>query len=83
MTRSLAKELGRRGVRLNCIAPGFIHTDMVNVMNPKVVAEVTKAIPMRRLGSPAEVAQVVLFLASDPASYVTGQEWVVDGGLAT
>jgi len=82
MTRSLAKELGRRGVRLNCIAPGFIDTDMVNAMNPKVVKGVIDAIPMRRLGTPDEVGQVALFLASDLASYITGQEWVVDGGLA-
>ena len=82
MTRSLAKEIARRGVRLNCVAPGFIETDMVNAMNPKVVDGVKKAIPMRRLGTPEDVAQVVLFLASEHASYVTGQEWVVDGGLA-
>jgi len=82
MSRSLAKELARRGIRVNCVAPGFIHTDMVEAMNPKVVAEVTKAIPMRRLGTPDEVAKVVHFLVSDAAAYVTGQEWVVDGGLA-
>ena len=82
MTRSLAKELGRRGIRLNCIAPGFIDTDMVHAMNPKIVDGVKKAIPMRRLGTPEEVGQVALFLASDLSSYVTGQEWVVDGGLA-
>jgi 3-oxoacyl-[acyl-carrier protein] reductase len=82
MTRSMAKELGRRGVRLNCVAPGFIDTDMVQAMNPKVVEGVRKAVPMRRLGLPGEVGNVVLFLASDLASYVTGQEWVVDGGLA-
>jgi 3-oxoacyl-[acyl-carrier protein] reductase len=82
MTRTLAKEIGRRGVRLNCIAPGFIDTDMVQAMNPKIVEEVRKAIPMRRLGNTDEVARVALFLASDLSSYVTGQEWVVDGGLA-
>jgi 3-oxoacyl-[acyl-carrier protein] reductase len=81
MSRSLAKELGRRGVRVNCVAPGFIDTDMVSAMNPKVVAEVKKAIPMRRLGRPEEVANVVRFLASDEAAYVTGQEWCVDGAL--
>ena len=82
MTRSLAKEIARRGVRLTGVAPGFIETDMVNAMNPKVVDGVKKAIPMRRMGTPEDVAKVVLFLASDHASYVTGQEWVVDGGLA-
>ena len=55
---------------------------LVNAMNPKIVEGVKKAIPMRRLGTPEEVGQVALFLASDLSSYVTGQEWVVDGGLA-
>ena len=81
MSGSLAKELGRRGVRVNCVAPGFIDTDMVEAMNPKVVDGVKALIPMRRLGDPTEVAKVVRFLASDDASYVTGQQWVVDGGL--
>lgn len=82
MSRSLAKELARRGIRVNCVAPGFIDTDMVTAMDPRVVEGVTKAIPMRRIGRPEEVAAVVRFLASDAASYVTGQEWVVDGGLS-
>jgi len=82
MSRSLAKELGRRSIRVNCVAPGFIDTDMVHAMDPRIVDGGTKAVPMRRLGRPEEVAQVVRFLASDAASYVTGQEWVVDGGLS-
>ena len=81
MTASLAKEMGRRGIRVNCVAPGFVQTDMVDAMNPKVVEGVRNLIPMRRLARPEEVAKVVLFLASDDASYVTGQQWVVDGGL--
>lgn len=81
MTASLAKEMGRRGIRVNCVAPGFVQTDMVDAMNPKVVEGVKNLIPMRRLARPEEVAKVVLFLASDDASYVTGQQWVVDGGL--
>lgn len=82
LSRSMAKELARRKVRVNCVAPGFIDTDMVAAMDQRIVDGVKKAVPMRRLGSPQEVAHVVHFLASDLASYVTGQEWVVDGGLA-
>lgn len=81
MSTSLAKEMGRRGIRVNCVAPGFVATDMVSAMNPKVVDAATSMIPMRRLAEPTEIAKVVRFLASDDASYVTGQQWVVDGGL--
>jgi 3-oxoacyl-[acyl-carrier protein] reductase len=81
MSTSLAKEMGRRGIRVNCVAPGFVETDMVDAMNPKVVAAATAMIPMRRLAQPEEIAKVVRFLASDDASYVTGQQWVIDGGL--
>jgi len=82
MSQSLAKEMARRGIRVNCVAPGFVRTDMVDAMNPKVVDGVKALIPMRRLGEPDEIANVVLFLASDQAAYVTGQQWVVDGGLS-
>ena len=81
MSTSLAKEMGRRGIRVNCVAPGFVATDMVDAMNPKVVEAAKAMIPMRRLAEPEEIAKVVHFLASDDASYVTGQQWVVDGGL--
>jgi len=82
MSTSLAKEVARRGIRVNCVAPGFIQTDMVDAMNPKIVDGVRSMIPMRRLGDPSEVAKVVRFLVSDDAAYVTGQQWVVDGGLS-
>jgi len=81
MSSSLAKEMGRRGIRVNCVAPGFVQTDMVEAMNPKVVEAAQKMIPMRRLAQPNEIAKVVRFLASEDASYVTGQQWIVDGGL--
>jgi 3-oxoacyl-[acyl-carrier protein] reductase len=81
MSISLAKEMGRRGIRVNCVAPGFVATDMVDAMNPKVVEGTKAMIPMRRLAEPHEIAKVVRFLASDDASYVTGQQWAVDGGL--
>ena len=81
MSRTLAKELGRRGIRVNCVAPGFIETDMTRKMDPRVLDGARKIIPMRRLGQPEEIAGVVVFLASDAASYVTGQEWIVDGGM--
>ncbi len=78
-----ATERASRSAALgSVVAPGFIQTDMVDAMNPKIVDGVKSMIPMRRLGDPAEVARVVRFLCSDDATYVTGQQWVVDGGLS-
>lgn len=73
LTKSIAKELGPRGVRANCIAPGFIISDMTAAMSDEVRAEWIKTIPLRRGGTVEEVAKVALFLASDMASYVSGQ----------
>lgn len=80
-TRALAKECGRARVRVNCIAPGYIETDMTNQMNEKHLEELKKMIPMRRFGTIEEVADLVLFLISDKAGYITGQVFTIDGGL--
>ena len=79
--KSMAKELGPRGIRANCIAPGFIISDMTAVMPEEVRAEWIKTIPMRRGGTPEDVAGVALFLASDLSGYVSGQVIPVCGGM--
>jgi 3-oxoacyl-[acyl-carrier protein] reductase len=80
-TRCLAKELASRGITVNAVAPGFIETDMTAAVRNAAENEIKKAIPVRRLGQPADIAQAELFLASDAASYITGQVLTVDGGL--
>lgn len=81
LTKSVAKELASRNVLANVVAPGFIATDMTATMTAEARAMLSKQIPLERLGTPADVAGTVAFLASDAASYITGQVIVVDGGM--
>ena len=81
LTKSVAKELGSRNILVNAIAPGFIDTDMTAAMTPEARAALSSQIPLDRLGSPQDIAGMVAFLASDLASYITGQVLVVDGGM--
>ena len=81
LAKSIAQELGSRGVRANAIAPGFIITDMTAKLSDEVKEEWSKKIPLRRGGTPEDVADVATFLASDMSSYVTGQVIQVDGGM--
>ncbi len=80
-TKSLAKELGGRNIRVIAVAPGYITTDMTKAIPEKIKAELLKSIPLRREGEPREIADVCLFLASDMASYITGTTIHVNGGL--
>jgi 3-oxoacyl-[acyl-carrier protein] reductase len=81
-TKSIAKEVGSRGITVNAVAPGFIATDMTEALGEDVMGRAVEQISLGRLGRPEEVASVVGYLASDEASYITGQTIVVDGGLA-
>jgi 3-oxoacyl-[acyl-carrier protein] reductase len=82
-TKSIAKELGSRNIRSNAIAPGFIATEMTDKLDQEVVAGWVKNIPLKRAGTPDDVADVVVFLASDMSSYVSGQTIHVCGGMLT
>jgi len=82
MTKAVAKEYASRNVLVNCVAPGYIETDMTAALPAKAGAALLSAIPLGRLGQPDDIAGAVLYLASDLARYVTGQVLVVDGGMA-
>lgn len=82
-TKSVALELGSRNIRCNAIAPGFIETEMTGKLDEKTVEEWRKAIPLKRGGSPEDVANACVFLASDMSTYITGQTLNVDGGMLT
>jgi len=81
LTKTLAKELGSRNICVNAVAPGYIQTRMTDILPDKVKEEMLKRIPLSRLGSPLDVSNAVLYLASQGADYVTGQVLVVDGGM--
>jgi 3-oxoacyl-[acyl-carrier protein] reductase len=80
MSKSMAKELGSKGVTVNVVAPGFIKTDMTRVLGEEFMEKVASRVPVRRLGEPEDIANAVSWLASDESGYVTGQVLVVDGG---
>ncbi|MDO4700618.1 MAG: 3-oxoacyl-ACP reductase FabG [Moraxella sp.] len=80
-TRALAREIGSRGVTVNCVAPGFVETDMTEELDERLVNSMLDAVPMARMGQPHEIAAAVSFLASDDASYITGAVLAVNGGM--
>ncbi|MEU9113904.1 3-oxoacyl-[acyl-carrier-protein] reductase [Streptomyces sp. NPDC048483] len=80
-SRALAKEVGRSGIRVNAVAPGFIETDMTAAMNDKARKDAMKSIPLRRMGRADEVADLVAYLVSGPAAYITGSVLQIDGGI--
>lgn len=80
-TKSIAKELASRNIRANAVAPGFIETDMTNVLKEEIKENINRQIPLRRMGSAKEVAELVYFLGEDASSYITGQVINVDGGM--
>src|SRR6185436_12283245 len=81
LSKSVAKELASRNILTNVVAPGFIETDMTAAMTPEARETLSKQIPLERLGTAGDVAGVVVFLCSEYASYITGQVFVVDGGM--
>ncbi len=81
LTKSVALEMSQRGITVNCVAPGFIKTEMVAAIPENVLAKIVEKIPQRRLGAPSEVARVVCFLLEEESSYITGAVYTVNGGL--
>lgn len=81
LTKSASRELASRGITVNCVAPGFIDTDMTRQLSDEVRGELEKGIPLARLGRPEDIANSVVFLASEGAAYMTGQTLHVDGGM--
>ena len=82
MTKTWAKELGRKGITVNAVAPGFIETGMVAKVPEKVIQQMIEKVPVKRLGQPSDIAHAYLYLASDEAAYVNGSTLHVDGGIA-
>ena len=80
-TKSLAKEVSSRNILVNAVAPGFIESDMTNILKDEVKEEIAKSIPLKRMGKPEDISKVVKFLASEDSSYITGQVITVDGGM--
>ena len=81
LTKTAAKELASRGITVNAVAPGFIRTDMTDVLSDEVKENAKKQIPLGRFAEPEDIANAAVFLASDKASYITGQVLLVDGGM--
>ncbi|MFV0344282.1 MAG: 3-oxoacyl-[acyl-carrier-protein] reductase [Anaerocolumna sp.] len=81
MTKTLAKELGSRGITVNAIAPGYIKTDMTEALKEELKEKIAEAVPLKRLGNPEDIAEMATFLVSSKASYITGQVIEIDGGL--
>jgi len=81
LTKSLAKEVAVRGIRVNAVAPGFVETDMTADLTDDIKEKAIEAIPLGRMGAPEDIAKAVAFLASDEAAYITGQTLIVDGGM--
>ena len=80
MTQSIAKEVGSRGITVNCIAPGWIDTEMTEELPENLKEDLLDRIPIRKIGKPEDIAYAAVFLASNEASYITGQTITVDGG---